>query len=87
MKNAYQLNLVSIALEIRHDLILPATPTFLLFSEDPEEIKKALPAEYGISLNAYSPDQLHFLGSVAEKAHGFISEDLWWAWAVIESLF
>lgn len=63
MKDAYQLNLLSIALVIRRNLILPTTPTslcsiLLLFFRDPEEIKEASPAEYVICLNMYSPDQL-----------------------------
>lgn len=97
MKDAYQLNLLSIALVIRHNLILPTTPTsvgsiLLLFFLDPEEIKKASPVEYVISLNMYSPDQLSLiehnfiLGEIAEKAYSFISEELWWAHAVSECL-
>lgn len=66
MKDAYQLNLLSIALVIRRNLILPTTPTslcsiLLLFFRDPEEIKEASPAEYVICLNMYSPDQLNLI--------------------------
>lgn len=98
MKDAYQLNLVSIALVIRRNSILPTSPhlarlhlplVFLKPRGNQEGVAGGICnfSEY-VFPRSTEPDnaRLHF-GWIAEKAHGFISQELWRAHAARRTVF